>query len=151
MQEQFTVSLTLRDGYAFSAAFQGEPLAPLLVDERPPLGRDLGPNPARLLATAIGSCLGSSLLFCLRKARVEVTGLTVGVEVTLERNERGRLRIGAVRVRLAPDIPADQQERITRCVELFEDFCIVTQSVRDGIDVDVVVEGVPAAQQMRGS
>jgi hypothetical protein len=31
-----------------------------------------------------------------------------------------------------------------RCLELFEDFCVVTQSVRSGIAVDVSVE--PIAQ-----
>lgn len=29
-----------------------------------------------------------------------------------------------------------------RCLELFEGFCVVTQSVRRGIDVDVAVEPV---------
>jgi hypothetical protein len=37
----------------------------------------------------------------------------------------------------------DQNETATnsinKCIELFEDFCIVTQSVRDGINVEVMV------------
>lgn len=136
-EQQFALSLTLQDGYAFTVDFDGgEP--PLLVDERPPLGQGRGPNPARLLAAAVGSCLGASLLFCLRKARAEVAGLRTTVEGTIVRNDRGRLRIGALRVRLVPDasIPA-------RCLELFEDFCIVTQSVRQGIEIDVQIAQVP--------
>ena len=35
-----------------------------------------------------------------------------------------------------------QRSRVERCLELFEDFCVVTQSVRNGIEVDVAVEPV---------
>lgn len=143
--EQFTVKLTLEEGYAFSVDFSGQDFVPLTVDEPPPLGQDRGPNPARLLAAAVGSCLSASLLFCLRKSRADVSGLQTTVDVSLARNERGRLRIGGIRVRLAPELVPEQRERLGRCLELFQDYCIVTESVRDGIDVDVEVEGSVAA------
>jgi organic hydroperoxide reductase OsmC/OhrA len=65
------------------------------------------------------------------------------VEGTLVRNERGRLRIGAIRVKLAPDVAPEQRDRVSRCLGLFEDFCIVTESVRQGVRVDVEVETAP--------
>ena len=136
---QFTVDLDLRDGYAFNVEFPDGGGPPLVVDEPPPLGEANGPNPARLLAAAIGSCLSSSLLFCLRKAHIEVAHLRTSVEGTIARNERGRLRIGSVRVRLAPELTPEQRERMGRCLDLFQDFCIVTESVREGIAVDVEV------------
>ena len=138
--EQFTVDVTLRDGYAFDVQFAGGEGPPLVVDELPPLGEGNGPNPARLLAAAVGSCLSASLLFCLRKSRIEVTKLRTVVEGTIARNERGRLRIGGLRVRLAPELMPEQRERMGRCLDLFQDFCIVTESVREGIAVDVDVE-----------
>ncbi len=104
-----------------------------------------GPNPARLLAAAVGNCLGASLLFCLRRSRIEIHGLRIAVDVSLERNERGRLRIGEIQVTMAPDMEPEQRERMGRCLELFEDFCIVTESVRHGIKVQVAVE--PALAQ----
>jgi uncharacterized OsmC-like protein len=140
----FAVNLTLRDGYAFNVEFADGEGAPLVVDELPPLGEANGPSPARLLAAAVGSCLSASLLFCLRKSRVEVAQLRTTVDGTIERNERGRLRIGGLRVRLAPDVTAEQRERMGRCLDLFQDFCIVTESVRDGIAVDVEVETASA-------
>lgn len=144
--ERFTVDLTLRDNYAFTVEFNDANVPPIVVDELPPLGEGNGPNPARLLAAAVGSCLSASLLFCLRKAHIEIGQLRTIVEGTIVRSERGRLRIGGLRVRLAPDVTVEQRERMGRCLDLFQDFCIVTESVRDGIAVDVKVEttAVPA-------
>jgi organic hydroperoxide reductase OsmC/OhrA len=150
--------MTLRDGYTFTVDFAPGEGPPLVVDELPPLGEGNGPNPARLLAAAVGSCLSASLLFCLRKSRMAVSDLRTSVEVSLARNDRGRVRIGGIRVRLAPELDPEPRERMGRCLELFQDFCIVTESVRDGIDVDVVVEaGLPGhegpspLQQIRGN
>jgi organic hydroperoxide reductase OsmC/OhrA len=103
-----------------------------------------GPNPARLLAASVGSCLAASLLFCMRKAHVEVEGMRTRVQGTLVRNERGRLRIGGLRVRLEPVLALELHDRVPRCLELFEDFCVVTASVRKGIPVDVDVVPVTA-------
>ena len=143
--EQFSLALTLQDGYSFTVDFAEGEGPPLVVDELPPLGQARGPNPARLLAAAVGSCLGASLLFCLRKSRIEVAQLRTTVEGSLVRNERGRLRIGGMRVRLAPEFTTEQRERAGRCLELFQDFCIVTESVREGIDVDVEVDAARSA------
>ncbi len=80
----FTVSLTQEEDYQFRVTFDSPEIATLLVDEPAPLGKNEGPNAARLAAAAVASCLSASLLF--------------------------------------------------------EDFCIVTQSVRQGIPVHVEVK-----------
>ena len=144
-EKPFSVSLTLDEGYAFDVDFEQPSVAALRMDEPAPLGAGSGPNAARLLAVAVGNCLSASLAHCLRKARVDVRGLRTTVEGTMVRNERGRFRIAELRVQLAPDVPSDQQERMRRCLELFEDFCIVTESVRQGIRVDVAVAAPAAA------
>jgi organic hydroperoxide reductase OsmC/OhrA len=139
----FTLALDAAEGYVQTVDFDLPGVPSVVVDEPEPLGAGAGPNPARLLGAALGSCLGASLLFCLRKARLDVAGLYTVVRGTLVRNERGRLRIGGVSVRLEPRLPAAQHARVPRCVELFEDFCVVTGSVRPAIDVQVEV--VPVA------
>lgn len=115
--------------------------AELLADEPEPLGDGKGPNASRILSAAVGNCLSASLLFCLQKARVASKVIKTVVTTKIMRNENKRLRIGGTRVSI--NIELDQQEgnqnRINKCIELFEDFCIVTQSVRGGIDVDVEV------------
>ena len=137
--ETFAVSLTLLDGYAFRVEFDDEQLQPLTTDEHSPLGDDRGPSPSRLLAAAVANCLAVSLLHCLRKARVPVVGLEASAVTTLGRNARGRLRIERIVVLLDPRIAPEHMNRLSRCVTLFEDFCIVTESVKQGIDVHVTV------------
>lgn len=139
----FGLNLSFKDGYEFAVDFQQPGVPELVVDEHPPIGAGRGPSPARMLATAVGHCLASSFLFCVRKTRLEIRAFAVRVEGTMVRNERGRLRIGELRVRLAPEVRAADRERIGRCLELFEDFCIVIQSVRGGLKVDVEVVPQP--------
>src|SRR5690606_6690526 len=127
--------------------FDGEKMPNLMFDEPSPLGEDEGPNAARVLGAAVGNCLSASLLFCLRRARVDVEGMKTEVRGRITRNEKGRFRIAGISARLITAVPPDQQERIDRCLGVFEDFCIVSASVRKGIDIDVEVDVVnpPAA------
>lgn len=140
MDQTFSLTLRQEDDYRFVVDFGQPGIAPLMVDEPPPLGEGTGPNPARLLGAAVASCLSSSLLFCMRKARLEPGDITTTVEGTMERDDRGRLRIGGLRVRIHPTLDEGDAVRAGRCMDIFEDFCIVTQSVRAGIDIDVAVE-----------
>lgn len=142
---EFTVELKRLERYQFTAQFDQPADTTLLLDEPPPLGEGKGPNPSRLLAAAVGDCLSASLLFCLSKARIDVSGVTATVHGTMVRNESGRLRISGLRVQLEPVIAAADRDRSRRCREIFEDFCIVTESVRHGIAVDVEVR-MPAPE-----
>lgn len=138
---EFAVRLEQIRDYEFRVEFGKEALADLIVDESPPLGRDAGPNPSRLLATAVVNCLAASFLFCTRRARVETGAIEAEVKVQMVRNEDKRLRIGKVEVTIDPHLPDGEIEKARRCREIFEDFCVVTQSVRDGLDVSVQVKG----------
>lgn len=138
MEKEIGVTLERRDGFEFTVAFDGTELSAVVMDEPEPLGQGHGPNAARLLAAAVGHCLSASLLFCLQKSRVEIDRVRTTVRGTLSRNERGRLRVTGLQVRIEPTT-ADP-ERMERCLELFEDFCLVTESVRKGIPVSVAVE-----------
>jgi len=143
-QEQFDVSLELKRDQQFTVDFQQDGVAPLLMDEPPPVGQGQGPNAARMLAAAVGNCLSESALFCLRKARVPVRAMRTKVTATLQRNELKRLRVTALDVTIRVEVAEEDRPRMKRCLELFEDYCIVTQSVRKGIAVDVMVEPIHA-------
>lgn len=133
------ISMELQKGYEFLVDFQQDGVAPLLVDEPPPLGEGHGPGASKLLAAAVGNCLSASALFCLGKAHVEVKGLRTTVSMTKVRNEQNRLRVGRIEVKIEPEVAEEDVPRMKRCLELFEDYCVVTQSVRGGIDVAVEV------------
>jgi uncharacterized OsmC-like protein len=126
--------------YQFKVEFDLPGMPDLVTDEAEPLGKNAGPNPSRLLSAAVGNCLSSSLLFCLSKARVDVDDLKASVETVMRRNEKGRWRIAGLKVKLHPIIRAEDVSRSKRCLEVYEDFCIVTESVRRGIEVKVDVE-----------
>lgn len=139
MDEPFEVHLRREAGYRFRASFPGTELDDLQVDEPAPLGEGTGPNPSRLLALAVVDCLSASLLFCLSKSRVEVRDLSARVAGRMGRNERGRWRIEGLDVELVLEVAEEDRPRIERCLGLFEDFCVVTASVRQGVPVSVVV------------
>jgi organic hydroperoxide reductase OsmC/OhrA len=136
----YKVDLRFVRGYEFVATFpDSDALPPIVFDEPPPLGEGSGPNAAAVLAAAVGNCLAASFAFCLRKARVEPVDLTAAVVARVARNEQGRFRIGSIDVELAPDVRDSDRPRLERCERLFEDFCVVTESVRRGIPVNVKV------------
>ncbi|MDZ7361683.1 MAG: OsmC family protein [candidate division KSB1 bacterium] len=135
----FALTLERIQNYEFKTQFDWEHLPPLLVDEAEPLGQRKGPNPSRLLAAAVGDCLSASLLFCLQKAKLDVKHVKTKVKGELVRNDKGRLRIGKIGVSIMVELADGQYDRINRCLDLFEDYCVVTASVRKGIPVSVVV------------
>jgi uncharacterized OsmC-like protein len=136
----YNVDLRFVRGYEFVATFPDKDgLPPIVFDEPAPLGEGSGPNAAAVLAAAIGNCLAASLAFCLRKARVEPVDLKAAVVARVARNEHGRFRISGVDVELVPEVLEADRARLERCERLFEDFCIVTESVRRGIQVNVKV------------
>ncbi len=131
---EFKIKLKLLENYLFQIDF-GE-FGNLLVDEPPPLGEGEGPNPSALLAASVANCLSASLLFAIRKYKEDPGSIVAEISGQLERDENNRLRI----YKMSVDIHlASEVKHIERAMAQFENFCIVTQSVRNGIEVDVRV------------
>jgi organic hydroperoxide reductase OsmC/OhrA len=135
----FALELTHVAGYEFRVRFDWPGVPGLTLDEPAPLGAERGPNASRLLAAAVANCLSASLLFCLNKSRAAPRGLRTTVQGTLARNAAGRLRVAQVDVTLHVDEEPAADAKLARCSELFEDFCVVTQSVRQGFPIRVRV------------
>jgi organic hydroperoxide reductase OsmC/OhrA len=143
-----TIRITLRQqaDYRFEAHFEGTEIDPLQTDEPPPLGGGTGPNPTLLLGTAVANCLAASLLFTLRKFGNDTGQMQATCTLAPERNAQGRWRIPRIDVDLQLGVPWMDLKHATRALSQFEDFCVVTQSVRGGIDIHVrVVDSTGAA------
>lgn len=105
----------------------------------------LGPNPSRLLALGVLGCLSASFIFCIKKRNFKVDDFTAEAEVVITRNKKGFWRIKKIDVNILPKITdPDTLKRAKQClksakdgVSFFEQYCIVTQSVRSGIEVNV--------------
>lgn len=135
----FTIELVQQEDFRFEVHFDKPGMAPLLTDEPPPLGSDAGPNPTRLLAASIANCLMASLLFAMRKFGNQPQPLRAVASLDVMRNEQSRWRVRRVVVDLHLGIAASQAKNLERVLDQFEEFCVVTQSVRAAFPVDVHV------------
>lgn len=132
-----TVELEHIEAFRFRVSFGGG-IPDVFADEPQPLGKGSGPDAARLLAAAVGDCLSASLCLCLEKSRVPLRSMNTTVTMRIARNDLGRLRVTRGDVRMIID--TDQETaRIERCLHMFEDYCIVTATIRQAFPVDVIV------------
>ena len=104
MSEMVVTKLKFLRGYSFKAKFDLEEVPELIVDELKPIGENLRPSAPRLLSASHGYCLFSSLIYCLRKARVNIKNLETTVEMSIARNEQGYQRVKDVGVQLHLDV-----------------------------------------------
>jgi len=132
----FSVKIELLENYMFKLDF-GD-FGDIISDEAEPLGNGEGPNPARLLAASVANCLAASLMFAIRKFKEDpgqVNGIVTGSLTRID----GRYRIEQMQVKLQLGNTVENISHLEKVLAQFEDFCIVTQSVRHGIKVDVEV------------
>ncbi len=141
MSDEQSIELSLEQvsDYEFRLRFDDTDAPDLLTDEPAPLGHGAAPNPSRLLLAAVANCLSASLLFSLRKFKNDPGKIAAHARATLARNEHGRWRVQRIEVELAMGAAAGSLEHLDRLLAQFEDFCVVTESVRQGIEVQVTV------------
>jgi uncharacterized OsmC-like protein len=138
----FSISMEQVGSYEFRVKFDKEHYPELTMDEPAPLGKDTGPSPVRILAAAVGNCLAASLVFCAARRGVQIKTMRAGVRVEIVRNENKRLRVGRMEVEIDPGLEAESIEKMKACLPAFEDFCTVTASVRQGIEIVTRVKGL---------
>ncbi|MFX0197040.1 MAG: OsmC family protein [Candidatus Hodarchaeota archaeon] len=139
-KKEFTIDLNLIENFQFNVKFDMD-VPDLLLDEPADAGGDgKGPNASRLIGTAVGNCLSASLLFCLRKARVNITGIRTIVKGIIARNAEGYWRIQQFEVNIRPSLrDSEKSSGFERCKGVFENYCIATESIRQGIPVNVTI------------
>ena len=135
------VSLRQKQDYQFDIDF-GSGIPGLVGDEPAPLGSGSGPSPVQLLAAAVGNCLSDSLLFALRKFKQAPEPITCDVTAEVGRNPEGRLRVLSLHAVLTLGVAAAKLEHLDRVLSQFESYCTVTQSVGQGIAIELEVHDV---------
>jgi uncharacterized OsmC-like protein len=134
----FEVSMKRNERFQFSIDF-GMSNVNLLMDEPEPVGNGMGPDAKNIIAAAMGNCLSASLLYCLEKGRAEVGDIKTDVKGVMRRNGEGRWRIVEFTVDIYPDIEGKFESQFNRCLDIFEDYCTVSQSIQEGIPIKVNV------------
>lgn len=128
-----------------SQAFEGDTLhgAPVITDEPDPIGTNAGPSTPSMLAMAVGHCLSASLVETLRHAGIHVRSLTTEAITVVSPNADGNPRVKQINVTIRPVLDKESRN-IQRCIDVFENYCTVCQSIRPAIAVHVEVPYVIA-------
>ena len=116
----------------------------LLLDESTELefgGSDAGPSAVDLLVTSLVACQVSVLQQCFEKARIEE--YRIESEATIDNSHRDDIpeempsntsnRVEHIVVRLAVEVAPEFEDRAKRCVDVYDQGCIVGQSFHAGI------------------
>ncbi len=137
------VSVEWLENLTFKLNFENPSLPELLIDEThdSQSPEAVGPDPSKLLLSAIMACLNSSFAFCLQKSRIPLKGMKAEGELTIKRNEKGYLRVTQMDIELIPEIEIEKGiPRLEKCIEIFHNYCTITESVRQGIPVNITVK-----------
>jgi organic hydroperoxide reductase OsmC/OhrA len=138
-EKSFKVTMERKEGFVFNVDFNLEDVPNLIMDEPEPVGEGSGPNASKLLAACLGNCLSASLLFCLQKARLDVKNMITTASGTMKRNKDGRWRISEVFIKI--NISSEKEASpFDRCIDIFKDYCIISESVKNGIPIKVEVK-----------
>ena len=114
----------------------------LFIDEKHKKNIDkIGPSPVKLLGISILGCLAASFSFCLQKRNFSLLDLEGKAELTIARNNKGFWRVKKVNIDLIPRVDNPKaHKRINQCIKFFEQYCIISESVKTGFDVSVNVK-----------
>ncbi|MFO8020780.1 MAG: hypothetical protein R6U96_19310 [Promethearchaeia archaeon] len=149
-EENTKVKIKLEKDMIFKHLNDYERLGNIYIDETLERKSDnlWGPDAASLLGLSILSCLSASFIFCLNKRKLNPDDLDGYAEVAFKKDEKGYKRIKEIKVKIKPMTEDPETlKRMKQCVRemrdgemYFEKSCIVTPSVRDGININVNIE-----------
>ncbi len=142
MEKEFVIRMEQIADMQFKTTFDKENFPELLFDEPPsvPGGKGEYPNASRVIAAAVANCLSASMQFCMIKSHVEVHGMETVVKATIDRNDAGYWRIKKLDVDMTVknrDMDENTIKKFERCKERFFNYCIVSASIKEGIEINV--------------
>ncbi|MHA2183083.1 MAG: OsmC family protein [Promethearchaeota archaeon] len=141
-EKEIKVKVKLERDMIFKCDLGGIKLGACYIDESHKVESEmLGPNASHLLAMSILGCLSASYVFCFSKRNFTVKDLEAEAIVTIFRNEKGFVRVKKIDVSINPKIDSpEMRKRAIQCQKMFEQYCTITASVKEGIDVNVNID-----------
>lgn len=102
-------------------------------------GTNLGPSAIEYLLIGIGGCLGTTFIFSLQKKNIELEMLKVEVEGNLSHTgPKMLLRLINIDVDLKfTPKEAGSDVEINKCIKEFTEYCVVTNSIANGLPINV--------------
>ncbi|MHA1378857.1 MAG: OsmC family protein [Candidatus Helarchaeota archaeon] len=138
--------LTWTSNLGFEAKVERNENFPNIIIDEPQRfhGDDRGPSSLEYLCVGIGGCMGTSLVYCLKRFKATFSKLSVRATAEIHHVPPNRmLRVTALHVKfgITPDPPTqDNIDNIKECYEHFAKYCVVTQSVKQGIPFDIKMD-----------
>lgn len=138
--EGFDAVLTATSGETPRGVFRGK--HELLFDEPEyvAVGNDEHPCPHDYLLATVGGCQLETLKQCLEKGDVNEYTIDIAVEskkgkVEVDEDMPGttNIRITDIHTDITVEVPPEHEPRATRCLEIFEAHCPISQSVDAGV------------------
>ena len=132
------VALTYNRNLHFKASVRN--FEDLNVDESESFhGTDLGTSAVEYLLVGIGGCLGTTFIYCLQKSNIELNEFKVLVEGKLAHvGPKKLLRLVNVDVEMIFSVKeTTSKESINNCVKDFKENCVVSNSIADGLPIEV--------------
>lgn len=128
-----------------SAVLRGKHEVEIDEPESLPIGNDQAPCPADYLLVATAGCQVEVLKQALEKARVEEYEIRMDAERQWEEQgeklqfypENTRMRHTELKFDLTVRAPQRYEDRVSRCLDICEEACIVSRSVEQGIDITI--------------
>ena len=148
-EENTKVSIRLKKEMILELQNTYKNLDSLLIDETlDDKIEKVGPDAASLLGMAVVSCLSASFIFCLEKRNLTLEDLEANAEISFKEPKKGYKRVDSINVKIIPKTnDPEVLKRVKQCIKeikgghmFFEESCIITPSVREGIKIQVDVE-----------
>jgi len=127
----------LREG-DLKIKFNGKTMEDLIIKRVGVPSEEMGAEARKLLAASLAECMCSTLLFLLKWANVEFKDFRAVAEAVTAKDEKGRLCVDSINLKIHIDIPKDEDsvKKFRRVENLFKRGCLMSRSLERGIKVN---------------
>jgi len=118
--------------------FNNENMQDLIIKRAGVPKEKIGAEARALLAASLAECLGSTALFLLNWANINLKKFQTTVNVLTDKDEKGRICVDTLNMKINIDIPKDEEttKKLKRVKRLLERGCLMSRSLKRGIKVN---------------